>query len=63
MHYVYILKLENGQHYVGCTKDLKERLEKHKHHAVPTTSHIRPEELLFSLRLAPKRKRLTLRNT
>ena len=47
MHFVYILELKNGQYYIGCTKDLKARLEKHKHHAVPTTSRIRPEELVF----------------
>ena len=47
MHYVYIFQLENGQHYIGCKQNLKERLEKHKHHAVPTTSRIRPEELAF----------------
>ena len=56
MHYVYILKLENGQHYVGCTQDLKERLEKHKHHAVPTTSRIRPEELVFYAAFKNKEK-------
>lgn len=47
MHYVYILRLKNGQHYIGCTQDLYARLTKHMHHAVPTTSRIRPEELLF----------------
>ena len=47
MHYVYILHLENGQHYIGCTEDLKKRLGKHNHHAVPTTSRIRPDELAF----------------
>ena len=47
MYYVYILKLNNNQHYVGCTQDLKQRLKKHKHHGVPTTSRIRPEELVF----------------
>ena len=47
MHYVYILELKNKQHYIGCTKDLNARLTKHNHHAVPTTSRIRPEKLLF----------------
>ena len=56
MHYVYILKLENGQHYIGCTKDLNARLIKHKHHAVPTTSRIRPEELLFYAAFKSKEK-------
>ena len=47
MFYTYILRLENGQYYTGFTKDLKARLEKHDHHSVPTTSRIRPEELVF----------------
>ncbi len=47
MHYVYILKLENGTHYIGCTKDLQNRLEKHRQHSVKTTARMRPEELIF----------------
>ena len=56
MHYVYILQLENNQYYVGCTEDLKRRLEKHKHHAVPTTSRMRPEELVFYAAFVSKEK-------
>ncbi|KKW38316.1 hypothetical protein A2454_03615 [Candidatus Peribacteria bacterium RIFOXYC2_FULL_55_14] len=47
MHYIYILHLANGQHYIGCTENLDKRLEKHRHHAVPTTSRLRPDELVF----------------
>lgn len=56
MQYVYILTLENGQHYIGCTQDLKKRIEKHKHHAVPTTSRIRPAELVFYAAFKTKEK-------
>ena len=56
MHYVYILLLENGQHYVGCTQNLEQRLVKHKYRAVPTTSRIRPEELLFYSAFKSKEK-------
>ena len=56
MHYVYILVLENGQHYTGCTEDLIARLTKHKHHAVPTTSRVRPEELEFYAAFKTKEK-------
>lgn len=56
MYYVYILELENGQHYTGCTEDLNARLIKHKHHAVPTTSRIRPEELVFYAAFKSKEK-------
>lgn len=30
MYYVYILKCNNGTEYVGCTNDLKERIERHQ---------------------------------
>ena len=56
MQYVYILKLENGQCYIGCTADLVARLEKHRHHAVPTTSRIRPEEVIFYAAFKTKEK-------
>jgi len=56
MYYVYIIHLKNDQHYIGCTHDLKERLEKHKHHAVPTTSRIRPDELVFYAAFKTKEK-------
>ncbi len=47
MQYVYILELQNGQHYIGCTSDLKKRIEKHNNHGVPTTSRVRPKEVVF----------------
>ena len=56
MHFIYILKLENNQHYIGCTHDLEKRVEKHNHHAVPTTSRICPEELIFYAAFASKEK-------
>ncbi|MDA0376641.1 MAG: GIY-YIG nuclease family protein [bacterium] len=41
MFYVYILKLKNGQYYIGFTRDLKKRLIRHKNHSTPphTPSH------------------------
>ena len=43
-HYVYILVDEaTGTHfYIGCTEDLKSRLEKHNKGDVPHTSKFRP---------------------
>ncbi len=47
MHYVYILQLEDGRHYTGCTQDLQKRLTQHNQGSVKTTANHRPEELLF----------------
>ena len=58
MFFVYILKLENGQHYVGYTQDLDARLNKHWRHSVPTTSRIEPEEIIFSAAFKNKEKAL-----
>ena len=43
-HYVYILVDEaTGTHfYIGCTEDLRSRLEKHNKGDVPHTSKFRP---------------------
>jgi len=56
MHYVYILKLENDQYYIGCTGNFEKRLEKHRHHAVPTTCRIRPEKIVFHAAFEAKEK-------
>ena len=43
-HYVYILVDEatGTNFYIGCTEDLKSRLEKHNKGDVPHTSKFRP---------------------
>ena len=58
MFYVYILKLKNGQHCVGFTRDLEKRLIRHKNHSSPTTSRIEPEELVFYAAFRSKEKAL-----
>ena len=46
MFYVYILSSTNGQSYVGCTDNLKERLEKHQKGYVPATKPLLPVKLI-----------------
>ena len=43
-HYVYILVSESDptRHYVGCTRDLDTRLNKHNKGDVPHTAKYRP---------------------
>lgn len=54
--YVYILELNNGKHYVGCTVNLKERYTRHKKGYVLATKPyllwmIRPKRTLFNYKL------------
>ena len=45
MWYVYILICRNLKPYVGCTKDLKDRIERHSKGFVPATKSLRPIKL------------------
>ncbi|MEA3449966.1 MAG: GIY-YIG nuclease family protein [Patescibacteria group bacterium] len=46
MYYVYSLKCKNG-FYVGCTDNLKNRLERHRKGYVSATAKILPIKLDF----------------
>lgn len=45
MYYVYNLKCKDG-FYVGCTSDLKDRIERHQKGQVPSTANLLPIELI-----------------
>ncbi len=47
MYYVYILKCFNNKLYTGCTKNLKDRLNRHKKRQVASTKKILPIKLKF----------------
>lgn len=48
MHYfVYILGCNNSHPYIGCTGNLKERIERHKNGYVPATKNLRPVKLIW----------------
>ena len=38
LYYVYIIKCADGKHYVGCTKDFKDRMARHRRGEVRYTS-------------------------
>ncbi|HEX8513905.1 MAG TPA: GIY-YIG nuclease family protein [Allosphingosinicella sp.] len=42
MYYVYLLEGRDGARYVGCTADLKQRLNQHNAGESPHTSKFRP---------------------
>ncbi len=46
MYYVYFLNCINNKQYIGCTKNLKERIEKHNKGYVPATKPILPVKLI-----------------
>jgi len=46
MYYVYILAVNSGQFYVGCTDNLKERLVRHNKGYVPATKPLLPVKLI-----------------
>lgn len=45
MHYVYILTCSDKKPYIGCTKDLKERIQRHQSGNVPATKDRLPISL------------------
>ncbi len=56
MYYIYLLRLANDDFYVGATKDLKSRLEKHQSGAVPHTLKFRPVKLVWYSAFEDKEK-------
>ncbi len=47
MYYVYILKLQNEDYYIGFTKDLQMRVQRHFQNSTSTTKRIKPKNLIF----------------
>ena len=47
MQYVYILKGKSGQRYIGCTNDLKRRLQEHNYGSTRTTSNNGPYYIIW----------------
>ena len=53
MYFVYILlSLKDGRTYVGYTKDLNNRLQKHNYGEVKATKHRCPLKIIFSERFS-----------
>ena len=48
MSWVYILKSETGQFYIGSTDNLKQRIADHESGYSPFTSKMGPVELILS---------------
>jgi predicted GIY-YIG superfamily endonuclease len=55
MHYVYGLYCKDG-YYIGCTDNLKERIERHQKGYVHATEERRPIKLKFYFAINNKNK-------
>ncbi|HBR13108.1 MAG TPA: hypothetical protein DEB69_04310 [Candidatus Komeilibacteria bacterium] len=55
MYYIYSLKCKDG-YYIGCTYNLKERLERHQKGQVPATAKRLPIKLEFYFAIQDKYK-------
>lgn len=60
MYYVYILRCVDGKYYVGCTKDFKDRIARHRRGEVKYTSSRLPVEVVTVIALPDKYKALQL---
>jgi putative endonuclease len=59
-YYVYILRCADAKHYVGYTKDFKDRMARHRRGGVKFTSSRLPFEVLTVIALPDKYKALKL---
>lgn len=55
MYYIYSLKCKDG-FYIGCTDNIKERLERHQNGCVPATKDRLPISLEFYFAIEDKYK-------
>lgn len=53
MYYIYSLKCKDG-YYVGCTDNLKDRINRHQKGHVPATANRLPIKLDFYLAISDK---------
>jgi putative endonuclease len=60
MYYVYILRCADRKYYVGCTKDFKDRLARHRRGEVKYTSSRLPAEVVTVIALPDKYKAIRL---
>jgi len=58
VHYVYVIESvrEFAKHYVGCTQDLKGRLQAHNAGSSPHTAKFRPRHLMSYHAFANEKK-------
>lgn len=58
MFYVYILKLNNGKHYIGYSSNLKSRISEHLMGNVRKTKNFRPLVFIYYSAFQNKKRAL-----
>jgi putative endonuclease len=58
LYYVYILKLNNNNLYVGFSENLQERIKSHDYGLVKATKSFKPFKLVFYCAFLSKKKAL-----
>lgn len=56
MYHVYILKCLDNNHYIGCTSNLQERMQRHRSGYVKATKGKLPVKLLSYIAFSSKYK-------
>lgn len=56
MHYVYILRCNDGELYTGCTENIEDRLGRHNRGYVPVTASRLPVTLISYIAINDKYK-------
>jgi len=54
MNYVYMLKCADGHPYIGCTNNLKDRMQRHIKRQIPATKGRLPLKLLTYIAFSSK---------
>ncbi|MDD5004950.1 MAG: GIY-YIG nuclease family protein [Candidatus Omnitrophica bacterium] len=66
MYYVYVLKNNEGKHYIGSCVDLETRLKKHNQNSVRSTKHKGPFKVVhkekFDSRTEARQRENQLKN-
>ncbi len=47
LYYVYVLRNDQGKHYIGSCKDLERRLKEHNRNAVSSTKNKGPFRIVY----------------
>ena len=47
MYYVYILRLVNGEYYIGFSSNFKQRLSDHQNNIISQTKNLKPQLVFY----------------